>query len=296
MLPYVTQDITYLLGWRAKQFVFCRRSGRLRLKCDGTRAETRFRYSAKRTSPFKSAGASVQSAAGSRGVRISGSNSGFTMFRGSVKSTGYPLHSLVSLSLPLACVTVCDYISTGLYCLDWPLHPDQHNSQTSYHIVQMCPSCFSRLSVVFVTYHNICCQITQHCNVNSHCCESIKSCAVGSFACHIGVQCHVPPCIACDMSEPARCCVEFLPATARSLFQRHCIVMHCHSDLFWGWVLFCLFDVLPWFSSIASYPWGVRIFVLKREQKGGSRNCVSCHFLFTRLKHTKWNSICFMWL
>jgi hypothetical protein len=34
---------------------------RLRLKCDGTRAETRFCLSAKRTSPFKSAGASVQS-------------------------------------------------------------------------------------------------------------------------------------------------------------------------------------------------------------------------------------------
>jgi hypothetical protein len=30
--------------------------GRLRLKCDGTRAETRFRLSVKRTSPFKSAG------------------------------------------------------------------------------------------------------------------------------------------------------------------------------------------------------------------------------------------------
>ena len=47
---------------------------RLRLKCDGTRAETRFRLSAKRTSPFKSAGASVQSTTGSRGVRMSGSN------------------------------------------------------------------------------------------------------------------------------------------------------------------------------------------------------------------------------
>jgi len=32
------------------------KTGRLRLKCDGTRAETRFRLSAKRTSPFKSAG------------------------------------------------------------------------------------------------------------------------------------------------------------------------------------------------------------------------------------------------
>jgi len=59
--------------------------GRLRLKCDGTRAETRFRLSAKRTSPFKSAGASVQSTTGSRGVCISGSNAGCTMFRGSVR-------------------------------------------------------------------------------------------------------------------------------------------------------------------------------------------------------------------
>jgi hypothetical protein len=66
---------------------------RLRLKCDGTRAETRFRFSAKRTIPFKSAGASVQSATGSRGVRISGSNAGYAMFGGSVKSTVYPLHS-----------------------------------------------------------------------------------------------------------------------------------------------------------------------------------------------------------
>jgi hypothetical protein len=69
------------------------------LKCDGTRTETRFLLSAKRTSPFKSAGASVQSTTGSRGVRISGSNAGYTKFRGSVKSTGYPLHSPVSPSL-----------------------------------------------------------------------------------------------------------------------------------------------------------------------------------------------------
>jgi hypothetical protein len=59
--------------------------------------------------------ASVQSTTGSRGVRISGSNAGYTMFRGSVKSTGYSLHSPVSPSLPLPCVTVCHHISTGLY-------------------------------------------------------------------------------------------------------------------------------------------------------------------------------------
>jgi len=85
------------------------------LKCDGTRTETRSRLSAKRTSPFESAGASVQSTTGSRGVLISGSNPGYTTFRGSVKGTGYPLHSPVSPSLPLPCVNVCHHISTGVY-------------------------------------------------------------------------------------------------------------------------------------------------------------------------------------
>ena len=93
------------------QVYFC---GRMRLKCDGTRAETRFHLSAKRTSPSKSAAASVHSTAGSQGVRISGSNAGYNMFRGSAKSTGYPLHSPVSPSLPFPCVTVCHHISTGL--------------------------------------------------------------------------------------------------------------------------------------------------------------------------------------
>ena len=91
--------------------------GRLRLKCYCTRAETRFRRSAKRTSPFKSVGASIQSTTGSRGVGISGSTSNArrTMFRGSVKGTVYPLYSPVSPSLPLPCVTGCRHIATGLY-------------------------------------------------------------------------------------------------------------------------------------------------------------------------------------
>ena len=95
--------------------------GRLRLKCDGTCAEPRFRLSAKRTNPFKSAGASVQSTTGSRAVHISGNNAGYTMFRGRVKSTGYPLHLPVSPSLPLPCVTSCHHISTGLYHLSCPI-------------------------------------------------------------------------------------------------------------------------------------------------------------------------------
>ena len=89
--------------------------GRPRLKCDGTRAKTRFCLPAKRTIPFKSTGASVQSTTGSRAVRISGSNAGYTMFQGGVKGTVYPLHSPFSPSLPLLCVTVCHHVSTGLY-------------------------------------------------------------------------------------------------------------------------------------------------------------------------------------
>jgi hypothetical protein len=61
-------------------------------------------------------GGSVHSATGSRGVRISGSNAGYTMIRGSVKGTGYSLHSPVSPPLPLPSVTVRHHISTGLYC------------------------------------------------------------------------------------------------------------------------------------------------------------------------------------
>jgi len=89
-------------------------SGRGQLKYHSTRAETRFRLSVKRTSPFKSAGASVQSTTGSRGVRISGSNASYTMFRDSVKGTGYPLHSPLSPSFRLPCVTVCHHILTGV--------------------------------------------------------------------------------------------------------------------------------------------------------------------------------------
>ena len=45
-------------------------------------------------------GASVQSTTGSSVMRISGSNAGYTMFRGRVKGTGYPLHWPVSPLLP----------------------------------------------------------------------------------------------------------------------------------------------------------------------------------------------------
>jgi len=76
-------------------------SGRDQLKCDGTRAETRFRLSAKRTSPFKSAGGvSLVDYWQPSCVRSSGSYVGYTMFRGSVKSTGYPLIRQFPLHFP----------------------------------------------------------------------------------------------------------------------------------------------------------------------------------------------------
>jgi len=80
----------FLVTWRA---------GKLRLKCDGTRTETRFRLTA-RTSPFKSAGASVQSTTGRRAVHISLQGlycSCKPVFCSHMRLTGYPLHSLVSL-------------------------------------------------------------------------------------------------------------------------------------------------------------------------------------------------------
>ena len=79
-------------------------------------------------SPFKSVGASVQSTTGSRGVCISGSNAGYTIFRGSVKSTGYPLHSPVSTSLPVPCVNVCHHISAGVYHYSLRNNPVEHSS------------------------------------------------------------------------------------------------------------------------------------------------------------------------
>ena len=48
------------------------RPSRVKTGCDGTRAETRFGLPAKRTSPFISAGVSVQSSSGFLGVRVGG--------------------------------------------------------------------------------------------------------------------------------------------------------------------------------------------------------------------------------
>ena len=86
---------------------------RARLKHDGTRAKTRFRLSAKRTSPFKLAGSQF-----SRLMAAEVCASAVVMVvmldtpcsEVECKTTGYPLHSHVSPSLTLPCVTVCHQV------------------------------------------------------------------------------------------------------------------------------------------------------------------------------------------
>jgi len=102
--------------------------GIARSKRGGTRAETRFGLSAKRTSPFKSAGVSVQATTGSRGVRISGQQLYRPCSDVKCKGAGYPLHSHLPPSLPLPCVTVCHQVPNALY---------QHLRESRYlHLIQ----------------------------------------------------------------------------------------------------------------------------------------------------------------
>jgi len=66
-------------------------------------------------------GTSIQSTTCSRGVRISGSNAGYTMFRGSVKGTGYPLNSPVSpFTSPPVRHRVSSHFNWTLLCVCFP--------------------------------------------------------------------------------------------------------------------------------------------------------------------------------
>ena len=89
-------------------------------KREGTRAETRFGLPTKRTSPFKLAGGGAQF---SRLLAAEVCASAVVMVvmldtpcsAVECKTTGYPLHSYVSPSLPLPCVTVCHQVPNALY-------------------------------------------------------------------------------------------------------------------------------------------------------------------------------------
>ena len=130
------------------------------MKRDGTCAETRFGLSEKWTSPFKSTGESVQSTAGSRGVRISGQTMDRPCSEAQCKSSGYSLQSPISPSLPLPRVTMCHHVSNGLYIL-------QHSERTHapspacpiaplspYTLsLQPAPSCVLKEAVISYTLH-----------------------------------------------------------------------------------------------------------------------------------------------
>jgi hypothetical protein len=103
------------------------RSCRLRLKCDGTRAETRFSLSAKRTSLFNRRWRQF-----SRLLEAEVCASTVVMLDTPCSEVVWRVlatHSIrqFPLHFPLPCVTVCHHISPGLYCileeqeyLSWP--------------------------------------------------------------------------------------------------------------------------------------------------------------------------------
>ena len=128
---------------------------RSQLKCDGTRAETRISLPAKRTNPFKSSGASVQSTTGSRVLRINGSNAAHTMFRVSVKGTGYALQSVDFPSLPHPCATLCHHISTEVYCA--PSTKLILSDSICPHRLMLGMYCREGIHLFFVTKVNVAC-------------------------------------------------------------------------------------------------------------------------------------------
>jgi len=92
------------------------------LKCDGTRSET----TAKRTSPFKSAGGRQFS----RLLAAEVCASAVVMLdtpcsEVECKTAGYPLHPPVSPSVPLPCFTVCHHISAVVYSPGRGIGPSQ---------------------------------------------------------------------------------------------------------------------------------------------------------------------------
>jgi len=95
---------------------------------------------------LKRRGCQFSRTTGSRGVRLSGSNAGYTMFRGSVKGTGYLIHSPVSSSLPLRasrCAITFQPNSTS--CPIQPPNPPLVPRYRKYHCLfkgfQASPAC-----------------------------------------------------------------------------------------------------------------------------------------------------------
>ena len=81
---------------------------------------------------------------------IVGSNAGYTMFRGSEKGSGCPIHSPVSPSLPLPCITVCHHISTGVYALTTSAWPTTRTQQSAIRILEQLKDIFDEATSSYV--------------------------------------------------------------------------------------------------------------------------------------------------
>ena len=77
---------------------------------------------------------SVQSTAGSRGVRISRQRLYRPCSDAQCKAAGYPLHSHLSPSLPLPCVTVCHQVPNALYLLQDGQHATANASNLEHNV------------------------------------------------------------------------------------------------------------------------------------------------------------------
>ena len=118
-------------------------------------------------------GASVQSTTGSRGVRISGSNVGYTMFQGSVKSTSYPLHlnrregggrQFSRLLAAEVCTSAVVMLDTPCSEVAWTVLAIHSIRQFPLHF----PSCASPCTIIFQLESTICCTIKKTCEFYSH--------------------------------------------------------------------------------------------------------------------------------
>ena len=114
--------------------------------------------------------ASVQSNDGSRGVRISGSIAGYTMFQGSVKGTGYPMHSPVSPSLPShasPCAITFQLQSTGVNCntvIVSPQYKHLHLQHSKCILPRTCGLC-SHIPTSVLCNPDLVCQSSVQCPI-----------------------------------------------------------------------------------------------------------------------------------
>ena len=92
-------------------------------------------------------GASVQSTTGSRGVHFSGSNAGHIMFRGSVKSTGYLVHS------PFSPFTSPPVRHRVLSHFNWSLQMLSKRSCTSCYKLQRFPIRNKQMCFLYLITH-----------------------------------------------------------------------------------------------------------------------------------------------